>query len=88
MAGIRKIDADAVIRNAERESTFDLIKSMNKKQLDSLLKKSGIKKGVSGAKSVAGGLKSGGRVTLKKGGRVAKGCGAVMSDRRKKTKYF
>ena len=31
---------------------------------------------------------SGGRVTLKKGGRVAKGCGAVMSDRRKKTKYF
>ena len=27
----------------------------------------------------------GGRVT---GGRVAKGCGAVMSDRRKKTKYF
>ena len=33
-------------------------------------------------------LKSGGRVTLKKGGTVAKGCGAVMSDRRKKTKYF
>ena len=31
---------------------------------------------------------SGGRVTLKNGGRVAKGCGAVMSDRRKKTKYF
>ena len=30
----------------------------------------------------------GGRVTLKNGGRVAKGCGAVMSDRRKKTKYF
>ena len=29
--------------------------------------------------------KKGGRVT---GGRVAKGCGAVMSDRRKKTKYF
>ena len=27
----------------------------------------------------------GGRVT---GGKVAKGCGAVMSDRRKKTKYF
>jgi len=31
---------------------------------------------------------SGGRVTLKNGGRVAKGCGAVMPDRRKKTKYF
>ena len=31
---------------------------------------------------------SGGRVTLKNGGRVAKGCGAIMSDRRKKTKYF
>ena len=30
---------------------------------------------------------SGGRVTLKNGGRVAKGCGAVMPDRRKKTKY-
>ena len=29
--------------------------------------------------------KKGGRVT---GGKVAKGCGAVMSDRRKKTKYF
>ena len=29
--------------------------------------------------------RKGGRVT---GGRVAKGCGAVMSDRRKKTKYF
>ena len=27
---------------------------------------------------------SGGRVTLKNGGRVAKGCGAVMPDRRKK----
>ena len=31
---------------------------------------------------------SGGRVTLKNGGRVAKGCGAVMPNRRKKTKYF
>ena len=31
---------------------------------------------------------SGGRVTLKNGGRVAKGCGAVMPGRRKKTKYF
>ena len=29
--------------------------------------------------------KKGGRVT---GGKVAKGCGAVMSNRRKKTKYF
>ena len=25
---------------------------------------------------------------MKAGGRVAKGCGAVMPDRRKKTKYF
>ena len=72
MAGIKKIDAEAIIRNAERESTFDLIKSMNKKQLDELMKKSGIKKGVSGAKSIAGGLKKGGRVGLKSGGRVCK----------------
>jgi hypothetical protein len=72
MAGIKKIDAEAIIRNAERESTFDLIKSMNKKQLDELMKKSGIKKGVSGAKSIAGGLKKGGRVDLKSGGRVCK----------------
>ena len=33
-------------------------------------------------------MAKGGRITLKKGGKVAKGCGAVMSDRRKKTKYF
>ena len=33
-------------------------------------------------------MAKGGRVTLKNGGRVAKGCGAVMPDRRKKTKYF
>ena len=33
-------------------------------------------------------MAKGGRATLKKGGRVAKGCGAVMSNRRKKTKYF
>ena len=31
---------------------------------------------------------SGGRITLKNGGKVARGCGVVMSDRRKKTKYF
>ena len=30
----------------------------------------------------------GGRVDLKNGGKVAKGCGKVMSNRRKKTKYF
>ena len=31
---------------------------------------------------------SGGRVTLKNGGRVARGCGAVMSNRRKVTKVY
>ena len=31
---------------------------------------------------------SGGRVTLKNGGRVARGCGAVMSNRRKVTKIY
>ena len=30
----------------------------------------------------------GGRVTAKNGGKIAKGCGAVLSNRRKKTKYF
>ena len=75
MAGIRQLaksDVDLILRDADRKSTFDLIKSMNKKQLDELMKKSGIKKGVSGAKSIAGGLKKGGRVDLKSGGRVCK----------------
>jgi len=64
---LAKADMDMILRNADRKSTFDLIKTMNKSQLDSLMKKSGIKKGVSGYKSIAGGLKSGGRVGLKMG---------------------
>ena len=72
MAGIRQLakeDMDMILRNADRKSTFDLIKSMNKSQLDSLMKKSGIKKGVSGYKSIAGGLKTGGRAGYKMGGK-------------------
>jgi|TARA_E500000178_G_C16500885_1_gene521577 hypothetical protein len=30
----------------------------------------------------------GGRVTAKNGGKIAKGCGAVLPNRRKKTKYY
>jgi hypothetical protein len=32
--------------------------------------------------------KSGGIAQFKDGGRVAKGCGAILSNKRKKTKYF
>ena len=42
MAGIRQLakeDVDMILRNADRVSTYDLIKTMNKKQLDSLMKK-------------------------------------------------
>ena len=81
MAGIRQLakeDMDMILRNADRKSTFDLIKSMNKKQLDSLVKKSGTKKGVSGYKSIAGGLKTGGRVGLKSG---SKGCKLAMKGK-------
>ena len=76
MAGIRQLakeDVDLILRDMDRKSTFDLIKSMNKSQLDSLRKKSGIKKGVSGYKSISGGLKSGGRAGLKGGGICKKG---------------
>ena len=81
MAGIRQLakeDVDMILRNADRESTYDLIKTMNKKQLDSLMKKSGIKKGVSGYKSIAGGLKTGGRAGYKSGGR---GCKLAMKGK-------
>ena len=83
MAGIRQLaksDVDLILRDADRKSTFDLIKSMNKKQLDSLVKKSGIKKGVSGYKSIAGGLKSGGRAGYKSGTR---GCKLAMKGKGK-----
>ena len=30
----------------------------------------------------------GGTIKLKKGGKIARGCGAVMNNRRKKTKYY
>ncbi len=30
----------------------------------------------------------GGRVTAKNGGKIAKGCGAILSNKRKKTKYY
>jgi hypothetical protein len=75
---LAKADMDMILRNADRKSTFDLIKSMNKSQLDSLMKKSGIKKGVSGYKSIAGGLKTGGRVGLKSG---SKGCKLAMKGK-------
>ena len=75
---LAKADMDMILRNADRLSTFDLIKSMNKSQLDSLRKKSGIKKGVSGYKSIAGGLKTGGRVGLKSG---SKGCKLAMKGK-------
>jgi len=75
---LAKADADAIVKNATRLGTFDLIKTMNKKQLDSLMKKSGIKKGVSGYKSIAGGLKTGGRVGLKSG---SKGCKLAMKGK-------
>tara|TARA_R100000900_G_C3249627_1_gene147032 strand:+ start:229 stop:504 length:276 start_codon:yes stop_codon:yes gene_type:complete len=70
---LAKSDMDMILRNADRVSTFDLINAMNKSQLDSLRKKSGIKKGVSGYKSISGGLKSGGRAGLKGGGICKKG---------------
>jgi hypothetical protein len=81
MAGIRQLakeDVDLILRDMDRKSTFDLIKSMNKKQLDSLVKKSGIRKGVSGYKSIAGGLKSGGRAGYKSG---SKGCKLAMKGK-------
>ena len=73
---LAKSDMDMILRNADRKSTFDLIKTMNKSQLDSLMKKSGIKKGVSATK--AGGLKTGGRVGLKSG---SKGCKLAMKGK-------
>ena len=30
----------------------------------------------------------GGKIKLKGGGKIARGCGAVMNNRRKKTKYY
>jgi len=30
----------------------------------------------------------GGTIKLKKGGKIARGCGAVMNNRKKKTKYY
>ena len=79
MAGIRQLakeDVDLILRDMDRKSTFDLIKSMNKKQLDSLMKKTGAQKGVSATK--AGGLKTGGRVGLKSG---SKGCKLAMKGK-------
>ena len=75
---LAKEDVDLILRDMDRKSTFDLIKSMNKSQLDNLMKKSGIKKGVSGYKSIAGGLKTGGRVGLKSG---SKGCKLAMKGK-------
>ena len=79
MAGIRQLakeDVDMILRNADRVSTYDLIKTMNKKQLDSLMKKTGTQKGVSATK--AGGLKTGGRAGYKSGGR---GCKLAMKGK-------
>ena len=57
---LAKADVDAIVKNATRLGTFDLIKTMNKKQLDQLMKKNKLK--------ASQGLKSGGRAGLKFGG--------------------
>jgi len=68
--GLAKADADAIVKNATRLGTFDLIKTMNKKQLDQLMKKNKLK--------ASQGLKSGGRAGLRGGGISKRGLGRAF----------
>ena len=68
--GLAKADVDAIVKNATRLGTFDLIKTMNKKQLDQLMKKNKLK--------ASQGLKSGGRAGYKSG---SKGCKLAMKGK-------
>ena len=70
MAGIKKIDLDSIVDSATRDNTFALIKTMNKKQLDQLMKKNKLK--------ASQGLKSGGRAGFKSG---SKGCKLAMKGK-------
>ena len=67
---LAKADVDAIVKNATRLGTFDLIKTMNKKQLDQLMKGNPQKR--------AAGLKSGGRAMYKSG---SKGCKLAMKGK-------
>jgi hypothetical protein len=72
------------IRGIKAEKKSKLENPEAKEKLKKLLDEKKITKSISQPKFKA----KGGRVTLKDGGRVAKGCGAILSNRRKKTKYF
>ena len=57
---LSKADKELIVEVAGRENLFDMMKTMNKKTLDKLKKKTGYDKGLTGHSS--GGLKKGGRV--------------------------
>ena len=77
-------DFEKKVKGIKAAKKFELENPGAKEKLNKLLDEKKITRSNTRTKFKA----SGGRITLKNGGRVARGCGAVMSNRRKVTKVY